>query len=144
MRGAASTRDSDEKRIREFIQSMGSDAQFEDFADGVRHTTFSYRGTTVDVYVLADTGSLLISIAFAYMNPKTAAPFMRRLLQLNTTLIGTSFGVQEDEIVVINASRMLEGIDLEEFRTLCEAVIGLFWEYGTGLTREFQLDTQQQ
>ncbi len=85
-------------------------------------------------------GSAVVAIAPLFKTlPKTKVEaFYKRLLRLNAEMGGTaSFAVQEDESVVLQTGRGVEGLDPDELKLLLNTVGKFADDYDDLLDKEF-------
>jgi hypothetical protein len=133
-----------EEQVKGFLQSMGLHGAFHTAQPGLREASISHAGITFQVRLEFDVPTLWLYVFLGYLNPRTAAPAMRRMLGLNAILItGCYFAlVEQQEAVIFCAARPLEGLDLVEFKSLCDTLATGYWQFGANLIQEFQLDAQ--
>jgi hypothetical protein len=136
-----------EERINQFMKAMGFSEQLRsDNPEFPAAKVALPTHTGVTFWVMLDNSDTILTtaIAFAFL-PRTnvVAPLMRRLLELNATIAGGySFGIQPNDLIVYKATRIVEGLDLVEFRNLCDMAAAGYWQFCAPLVQEFQLLVQ--
>ena len=134
-----------EDKVNDFIKQIGATTELAvqpGDPPTVKVAQVDHMGLRIQVGV--DNEALLtFDVAFGYVPKTNIAPLFRRLLALNGTIAHVAFGLFEKQnILKLQTSRSLEGLDFVEFKSLLDAVGQIYWQYVPGLIQEFQLPQQ--
>jgi hypothetical protein len=133
-----------EEKIHQFLQSMGFPAQLAPWpgAPTLKVATVSYAGLQINVVLAQDT-FIFNQIGLGFVPEANVTPFYRRLLTLNTILGGPFFAIYDDNGVVLRVLRIMERVDLVEFRWMFDILASTYWQHGLRLREEFQILTRR-
>jgi hypothetical protein len=134
-----------EERVNEFLKSMGFSATLGPAGPpnppGLAFAQVIHMGCNVTVWKDRDF-FLTVEVAFAYVPKTSVAPFLRRLLEMQAIMGGAYFAIEPSGLLKLSMTRMIEGLDLVEFKNMLDQVASNWWQRVAPLVSEFQLPTQ--
>ena len=135
-----------EDKINEFLRSMGLEVRLAAKPPNPPTLTVAsvnHMGLVVEVYKDREL-FLIASIAFGFVPKAAVAPLFRRMLELNLMMAGPCFALNPaDQILSLQLTRSLDGLELIEFRTILDTVASCYWQHVTPMIQQFQIPQQQ-
>jgi hypothetical protein len=144
---------SPEETINQFLQTMGLSGRLTAIPSavpGVSIKTASVNHLNVPLTLVleendANPGNAFfrIDVAISFFPKVNVAPFLRRLLILQSGMGGVFFFMNEaNNVIGMRVGRFYQGLDFTEFQQMVNQFVTTYWQRIPGLVQEFQLPQQ--
>ena len=134
-----------QQAINQFLKTVGIQNQLADLpgmAAPYAYTDSIYMGIPIRV-VLDQDKYVYANMCLGYVPKMNVAPLYRRLLTLSAMTIGIYFCINDmDNAILLRSSRIVEGLDANEFKAMIDSICAWFLQFGPNLITEFQIPPQ--
>jgi hypothetical protein len=131
-------------KINEFLGSMGFGVRLAERPPNpstLTVATVNHMGLNLEVWKDREF-FLNVSGAFGFVPKAAIAPLFRRMLELQAVMGGPYFALLAGNVLALQMTRPLDGLELVEFRAILDSVASNYWQHVVPMIQQFQIPQQ--